>query len=202
MEKLMKNWIFTLVICILLSILAVLMILGALDVKGLALAKNMLHLLAAVILVLYTVFAVIPLLPRYGGTSRVFLILEIALLLLTVVAQASMQAFNIPFLSTLAVFSVFGLAMWLRGAVATVHAYLTQGEKRPPLWQVCCFILLSAVGVWQLVRPLIADKNLLWFIGIVSAVAAVLFGYATAKNRGGHGKKKKGKSTAVTPSDT
>lgn len=196
MEKLMKNWIFTLVICILLSILAVLMILGALNV--LSLAKDLLHLLAAVILVLYTVFAVIPMLPRYRGTARVFLIGEIAVLLLTAVAQASMQAFEIPVLSRLAIFSVFGLALWLRGAVATIHAYLMQGENRTPLWAVCCLILLSAIGVWQMVRPLIADKYLLWFIGVVSAVAAVLFGYATAKNRGGKrsGKKKKNGSDA------
>lgn len=206
MEKLMKNWIFTLVICILLTILAVLMILGALDVKGVNYAKQVLHLIAAVILLLYTVFAIIPMLPRYKGTSRAFLIFEIALLLLTVVAQASMQAINIPVLSAMMVFSVFGLAMWLRGAVATIHAYLMQGEGRTPLWAVCCLILLSAVGVWQMVKPLIADKNLLWFIGVVSAVAAVLFGYATAKNRGGKGGKKKNKkndeeSTALVKSE-
>ena len=219
MEKLMKNWIFTLVVCILLTILAVLMILGALDVKGVNYAKQVLHLIAAIILLLYTVFAIIPMLPRYRGVSRAFLMFEIALLLLTAVAQASMQAINIPVLSTMMVFSVFGLAMWLRGAVATVHAYLLQGtartagqddaktqkDERTPLWAVCCLILLSAVGVWQMVRPLIADKNLLWFIGVVSAVAAVLFGYATAKNRGGKGGKKKKKkneeSTALVTTD-
>ena len=219
MEKLMKNWIFTLVICILLSILAVLMILGALDVKGVNYAKQVLHLIAAVILVLYTIFAIIPMLPRYRGVSRAFLVFEIALLLLTAVAQASMEieSMHIPVLSEMPVFSVFGLAMWLRGAVATVHAYLLQGtvhtaeqddakkDKRTPLWAVCCLILLSAVGVWQMVRPLIADKNLLWFIGVVSAVAAALFGYATAKNRGGKGGKKKKKkseeSTALVTTD-
>ena len=195
MEKLMKNWIFTLIICMLLTILAVLMILGALDVMSFA--KDVLHLVAAVILALYIAFVLIPLLPRYQGTARAFLVGEIALLILTVIAQASMQAVRIPGLSGLAIFSVFGLALWLRGAVATIRAYLTQGENRPALWMVCCFIIVSAIGVWQMVRPLIADKHLLWFIGIVSVVAAVLFGYATAKNRGGKSKKKKGGTTAV-----
>ena len=197
------------------------MYIGALDVKGVNYAKQVLHLIAAVILLLYTVFAIIPMLPRYRGVSRAFLIFEIALLCLTAVAQASMEieSMHIPVLSEMPVFSVFGLAMWLRGAVATVHAYLLQGtahtaeqddaktkkDGRTPLWAVCCLILLSAVGVWQMVRPLIADKNLLWFIGVVSAVAAVLFGYATAKNRGGKGGKKKKKkneeSTALVKTE-
>ena len=50
MEKLMKNWIFTLTVCILLAVLAVLMILGAIMPDKLPIAQNVLHTVVAVML--------------------------------------------------------------------------------------------------------------------------------------------------------
>ena len=184
MQKLMKNWIFTLIVCILLTILSLLMFL---DVFGdIYLGKTIIHLLTAVVLGLYTVFVLFPLVIRYRGTAQAFVIVETVILLITVMGQACSDFINIPLFSTLPVCSALGLALWLRGAVETVHAYLLRGtdaKKKIPLLGLCLYILLSAVGVWQMVKPLIPDKYFIFCIGVLSLVIAVIFGYTTALNR-------------------
>ena len=209
MQKLMKNWVFTLVVCCLLSILAVLMILDGFGVGDIYLGRQILHILAAVVLSLYLIFGLFPLLRTYRGTVQAFLIFEIALLTVAVVAQACQQFFRIPILAEMQVCSILGLALWLRGAVKTVHAYVLNGTanaKRIPLWQLCCYILLSAVGVWQMVDPLVEDRYFIFCIGAAALVSAAIFGYATAQNRKALPKKPKkakksadGETTAVVP---
>ncbi|MBE6555275.1 MAG: hypothetical protein E7663_03440 [Ruminococcaceae bacterium] len=190
----MKNWIFTLITCILLALLAVIMLLGAFEVDGFTLARDLLHLLVAVILSLYIIFALIPMVVQYRGKVKMFVVAEIAILILTVIGQACVQFVNIPILSGLQACSVLGLAIWLRGVVETVHAYLlrgTESKKKIPLWGLCCYIGLSAFGMWQIARPTIADKHFLFAIGAISLIMAAIFGYATAQNRKGKGEGKK-----------
>lgn len=198
MQKLMKNWIFTMITCILLALLTVVMLLGAFEVKGFTLANEILHLLVAVILAIYIVFTLFPLIARYRGAIQIFVGVEIVLLMLTMLALAFAQV-NVPFFSSLQVCSVVGLAIWLRGAVEIVHAYILQGtdnKKKTPLWALCLYILLCAFGVWQMAKPTVADKHFLFVIGGISLVMTAIFGYATAQNRkaSGGGKRKKKKA--------
>ena len=187
MQKLMKNWIFTMVTCILLAVLAVLMFLSGFKVGGMHIGNDILHIVAAVALTIYVIFALFPMIMRYRGVLQGFVIGEVAILLLTAVAHVIMNFdIHIPLLYNLQVCSVVGLALWLRGVVETVHAYLSnagEGQKRIPLWQLLCYILLSAVGVWQLVNPLVEDKVFIFVIGVAATVVAAIFGYATAMNR-------------------
>lgn len=199
MQKLMKNWVFTMITCILLSVLTVIMLLGAFEVKGFTLAQDILHLLVAVMLTIYIIFTLFPMIVHYRGVPQLFVGVEIVLLILTMVALVFAQV-NVPFFSSLQVCSVVGLAIWLRGAVEIIHAYTLQGiqgKKKTPLWALCLYILLSAFGVWQMAAPTIEDKHFLFVIGGISLVMAVIFGYATAQNRkaayGGKKKKKKAK---------
>ena len=187
MQKIMKNWVFTLITCILLTILAILMFLDGFDVGGLRLGSRLIHLLAAVALALYLIFAIFPLSWRYKGTLRIFVIGEIVLLGLTAVAHICMEWFVVPLISNLQVCSVLGLVLWLRGAVETVHAYLSaadgENQKRVPLWKLLCYILLSAVGVWQLIKPSITDRSFIFVIAVAAAVMALIFAWLTASNR-------------------
>jgi len=199
MQKLMKNWIFTMITCILLSVLAVIMFLGAFEIKGFTLAKDILHLLVAVMLGIYVVFTLFPLIARYRGVPQLFVFIEIVLLALTVVALVFAQV-NVPFFSSLQVCSVVGLAIWLRGSVEIVRAYAIkgmEGQKKTPIWALCLLILLCAFGVWQMANPTIEDKHFLFVIGGISLVMAAIFGYATAENR--KGKKKKAEDGGTVP---
>lgn len=198
MQKLIKNWIFTLIVCILLAVLTTVMLLGAFEVKGFTLAHEILHILMAVIVGVYTVFAIFPLVVRYRGIIRVFVCVEILILMLAIVALACAQV-DVPFFSTLQVCSVVGLAIWARGAVEIIHAYLLQGSdgaKRIPLWALGGYILLCAFGMWQLARPTIQDKHFLFVIGGVAFVMTMIFALATAKNRRAKPRKAKKKKTA------
>lgn len=203
MQKLMKNWIFTMITCILLAMLATVMLLGALEIKGFTLAKDILHLLVAVVLVIYIIFTLFPILWRYRGIVRLFVFAEIALLILTAVALVFAQV-NVPFFSALQVCSVVGLAIWLRGAVEIVRAYVQKGAdgvKKTPLWALCLLILLCAFGVWQMANPTIKDKHFLFVIAALSTVMATIFGVATAQNRKRRGKKRTKKSKEAPSSD-
>jgi hypothetical protein len=204
MQKLMKNWIFTMITCILLAVLATVMLLGALEVKGFTLAKDILHLLVAVVLVIYIIFTLFPILWRYRGVPRLFVLVEVALLILTAVALVFAQI-NVPFFSSLQVCSVVGLAIWLRGAVEIVRAYVqkgTDGVKKTPLWALCLLILLCAFGVWQMANPTVKDKHFLFVIAAVSTVMATIFGVATAQNRKRSAPKRAKKSKAAPAADT
>ena len=204
MQKLFKNWIFTLIVCILLALLAAVMFLGAFEVKGFTLARDILHLLVAIILGIYVVLGLFPTLVRYRGVIRIFVVVEILLMILSMVALAFAQV-NMPFFSSLQACSVVGLALWARGAVEIVHAYLLQGSssaRRIPLWGLGCYILLCAFGMWQLARPSIADKHFLFVIGGVALIMTMIFAFATAQNRRGKGgKSRKSKSSARKRSD-
>ncbi len=199
MQKLMKNWVFTMITCILLLVLTIIMLLGALEAKGFTLAQDILHLLVAVVLGIYIIFTLFPMIVHYRGVPQLFVGVEIVLLIIAMVALVFAQV-NVPFFSSLQVCSVVGLAIWLRGAVEIIHAYTLQAapdKKKTPLWALCLYILLSAFGVWQMAAPTIEDKHFLFVIGGISLVMAVIFGYATAQNRkaayGGKKKKKKAK---------
>ena len=205
MQKLVKNWIFTLIVCILLAMFAVLLVIDNLGLLGERyVAYSVLHVLTAVALAVYVVLALCPMVPRYkNGSGRLFLLIEIAVLLVTVVSQIGVEFFrDLPLLSDLPVCSVLGLALWLRASVLTLRAYLLQGiaanvplvaeqtdapapaaPVRVPLWRVCLYILLGAVGVWQMVSPLIKDKHIVYGIAAAAAVFATIFAVLTVQNQ-------------------
>lgn len=200
MQKLMKNWIFTLITCILLTVLAVLMFLDGFEVGGLHIGARLIHLIAAIALSLYVIFALFPLSVRYKGTLRIFVLVEIVLLSLTAVAHLCMEWFMIPLLSSLEVCSVLGFALWLRGVVETVHAYLSAADadpkKRIPLWKLLAYILLCAVGVWQLIAPSVSDRAFIFVIAAAATVMAGIFAWMTASNRKDSAPERKAKKEA------
>ena len=224
MQKLMKNWIFTLITCILLAILSVLMFLDGAGVGDLFIGRRIIHVLTAVALAIYVVLALCPMVPKYhNGTGRIFLLCEIAILAFTVVTQIGVEMFsNIPWLSDLAVCSVLGLALWLRAFVLIVHSYLVLGivsgggqekaegeEKktapafvRTPLWKLCGYVLMSSVGVWQMARPLIEDRFFVFCIAAAAGVFAVIFGVFTAQNHKARPKKEKKQPETVAEAAT
>lgn len=199
MRKLMNNWIFTLVVCILTALLALLMLLDGLGVGDLFISKKVLHLLASVALGLYTVFVIFPLTVRYRGKIQAFVIGEALILVLLVVGLFCCNfSNNIPLLSSLEICSVMGFALWLRGAVETVRAYLLRGtalKNQTPLWALCLYILLSFVGVWQMFAPSVRDIYFIFCLATLAFVIAAIFGYATVMNRFGVRMKIKSKPT-------
>ena len=225
MQKIMKNWIFTLIACILLVMFAVLLLLDNLGVLGERyIAYHFIHILTAVALAVYVILALCPMVPRYkGGSGRTFLLAEIAILAVTVVSQIGVAFFgDIPWLSDLEVCSVLGLALWLRTFVLIVRAYLLQGMPAPeateketdasvkpfarvPLWRLCVYILCASVGVWQMVQPTIRDKHFIYCIAAVTAVFATIFAVLTVQNqkewRKTHPKKVKVNAPAELPAE-
>lgn len=211
MQKLMKNWIFTLITCILLAILSVLMFLDGAGVGDLFIGQRIIHVLTAVALAIYVILALCPMVPKYHTRSgRSFLLAEIAILAVTVIAQIGVELFsNIPWLSDLAVCSVLGLALWLRSFVLIVRAYLLQSivptaeasegkedakkDARPlvrtPLWRLCLYIVMGAIGVSQMVKPLIKDQWFVFCIAAAAAVFAIIFGFFTVQNHKARPKK-------------
>ena len=184
MQKLIKNRVFTLVICILLAILSLLMFLDGFGVGEGHYGQKTIHLITAVVLLLYAVFLLVPMVARYRGVARVFLIGEIVVLLLVAALEACGDFADLPVVSVMQVCAAMGLAVWMRGAVLTVRIFYLPAEERPkkPLLRLCGYILLSAFGVWQMARPLIKDKHFIFFIGGTALLGAVIFGYATVDN--------------------
>lgn len=223
----MKNWIFTLVTCILLTMFGVLLVLDNLGLTGERyIAAHFIRALAATGLVVYVVLALCPMVPKYkNGTGRTFLLGEIVILLVTATAQLGVMAFDIPFISEQEVFSVLAFAVWLRTFVLIVRAYLVQGkidtisnnEKAAeeendekdenkkktavlsvtPLWKFCAYLVLGAIGVWQMVDPLIKTSAMVYCIAAASGVFAIIFAVFTVQNH--QARPKKENKTAAVP---
>lgn len=186
MQKLMKNWIFTLVVAILLTGLAVFMILDGCGVGDLFLAQRIIQEITAVVVAFYVVLVLCPMVPRYCGKMRLFALGEIALLLLIVVGIFFSGISAIKVIEKLQLCAVFGFAIWLRCAVETVNAYVmavSEAEKKPTLWRVCLYILLGAFGVWQMAAPAIQNRYLIFPIAVLTLLIALVFGVATVQNR-------------------
>lgn len=220
MQKLMKNWIFTLVTCILLTILSVLMFLDGAGVGDLFIGQKIIHVLTAVALAVYVILALCPMVPKYHTRSgRSFLLAEIVILTVTVIAQIGVELFrDIPWLSDLAVCSVLGLAIWLRSFVLIVRAYLLQGItpakankegtkknarhlSRTPLWRLCLYIIMGSFGVSQMVKPLVKDQWFVFCIATAAAVFAIIFAIFTVENHKACPKKPAKKKKPETVAD-
>ena len=77
MQKLMRNWIFTLVVCILLAMFAVLLLLDNLGVTGEKyIAYQVIHVMTAVALAIYVILALCPMVPRERGAAIPFCFLR------------------------------------------------------------------------------------------------------------------------------
>lgn len=185
MEKQLKNKVFTLVVTIVLVAFGVVMLLGALDVKGFSFARDILRIFTGVFLAIYAALCLFPLSYRYTGKSRYFIFGEIFLVLLCAVGQAACQFLNVPLLSTLSLCACIGFIIWLRGVTETVRVYQQKGTKsaeRGAFLRLCGCILLSAFGVWEVARPSIKDRSFLYFLAFASFAFALLFLYFTIRN--------------------
>ena len=125
MQKIMKNWIFTMVTCILLLALALLLVL---DMVGLFGEKNyattFVSLLAAAVLIVYIVIGLAPMIGYYRGRALVFLIAE--MVVMAVLALALLGVEYLDIFKDMQVGTVLGIAVWFRCSVLIVRAYLQQ----------------------------------------------------------------------------
>lgn len=125
MQKIMKNWIFTMVTCILLLALALLLVL---DMVGLFGEKNyattFVSLLAAAVLIVYIVIGLAPMIGYYRGKALVFLIAEMAVMAVLALALLGVEYLDI--FKDMQVGTVLGIAVWFRCSVLIVRAYLQQ----------------------------------------------------------------------------
>lgn len=139
MQKVMKNWIFTLIIGVLLLALAAWLIL---DVTVIGEWSNFasirfLNYLTAAVLVLYTAIGLIPMFTYYRGKNIFFLIGEIVLTLAMAAVFVIVEIKLVDWIPQVNPCQAFGLALWLRMSVMIVRAYLQQDpppvESRPVL---------------------------------------------------------------------
>ena len=132
MQKLIKNWIFTLILCVLLVAFAVLLVL---DVNGVTAeryyATVYVNLLAALALIIYIALVLAPMFAYYRGKALAFLIGEIILLAVTLLALFGLEFLDM--FKDMQVGTVLGLAVWLRCSVLIVRAYLQQLQPQAEL---------------------------------------------------------------------
>ena len=187
MQKIIKNWIFTLVMTIVLALLAILMFLDGVGVADRFWTQSVIHEITAVFVACYVVLVLCPMIPGYQKQARYFALGEIAILILTVVGIFFNSVSEIRFIEKMVLCSVVGLVIWLRSVVETVDAFLKSAdstEDKPlPLWRLCLYILLAALGVWQMASPAIANRYLIFPISILTLLIAAGFCIATIRNR-------------------
>ena len=186
MQKIMKNWIFTLVMGVLLFLVALLMLLDGFGVADRYLTVEIIHEITAVFVAFYVILVLCPMIPRYQKAVRFFALGEIAILLLTVVGIFFNTVSEIRWIENMVLCSVVGLVIWLRSAVELIRSYLEAvdgAEQKAPLWRVCLYVLTAAVGVWQMASPVIGNRYLIFPIAVLTLLIAAGFGVQTFRNR-------------------
>lgn len=182
MSKLLKNKIFTLIVALLLTALAVLMILDGLGVGDWYLARRMIHPLAGVLLIGYVSLVLIPMLLAGRGVKRWLTLAEAVLLALAGIAHVLFELIFVPLFSSLTVCALIALTVAARGVVLTVCAYLKKSENPIPLWGFILYLCMVIVGVWQTAAPLVSDRFIILLIGAIAFVTAVYFAIGTVLN--------------------
>ena len=186
MQKIMKNWIFTLVMGIVLLLLATLMLLDGFGVADRFWTVEIIHEITAVFVACYVVLVLCPMIPRYTKNARFFALGEIAILLLVVVGIFFNSVSRIRWIEALVLCSVVGLVIWLRSVVELIRSYLDAvdgAEKKAPLWRVCIYVITAAIGVWQMASPAVKNRYLIFFIAALTLLIAAGFGVQTVRNR-------------------
>ncbi|MBR6728486.1 MAG: hypothetical protein IKM08_09865 [Clostridia bacterium] len=182
MQKLMKNWIVTLVLAIVLLLLAVWMLLDGVGVADRFVTQGIIHEITAVFVACYAVLVLCPMVPRYVRVVRFFALAEIAVLVLTVAGIFFNTVSEIRWIEQLVLCSVVGLVIFLRCAVELIAAYMSTDVLKPPLWRFCAYILFAAVGVWQMADPLIGNRYLIFPISGLTLLIAAGFALRTVRN--------------------
>ncbi|MBE6701958.1 MAG: hypothetical protein E7585_00885 [Ruminococcaceae bacterium] len=127
MQKLIKNWIFTLITCVLLVVLALVLVLDLNGVFGEKYyATTFVNLLAAVALIIYIAIGLAPMVAYYRGKALAFLLAEMGILVIVILALLGVEFFGLFSKWDMQVVSVLGLALWLRCTVLIIRAYLQQ----------------------------------------------------------------------------
>lgn len=182
MSKLLKNKIFTLIVALLLTALAVLMILDGLGVGDWYLARRMIHPLAGILLLGYVSLVLIPMLLAGCGAKRWLTLAEAVLLAIVGISHVLYEHVFLPPLSSLTVCALIALALAARGVVLTVCAYLEKGEDPIPLKGFILYLCMVIAGVWQTAAPLVSDRFIILLIGAIAFVTAVYFAVGTVLN--------------------
>ncbi|MBQ8341930.1 MAG: hypothetical protein IJY22_06130 [Clostridia bacterium] len=185
MQKIMKNWIFTMVTAIVLFLLALFMILDGAGVADRFVTQSIIHEITAIFVACYVILVLCPMVPRYQPLVRYFALGEIGLLSLTVLLIFLNTMVGIRWIENMVVCSVVGLVIWLRSVVELVGAYLipTDCEKRLPLWRICVYILTAALGVWQMANPLIGNRYLIFPVAALTLLLCAGLVVLTVRNR-------------------
>lgn len=186
MQKILKNWAFTLSICLLLVLVSVLMFLDGFEILTLHIGSRLLNLLFGVSLAAYALAVVFPGVVRYRGVLQGFVIGELLVLLAMAVVQFFTTWAFIPFLSEWKLGAIVGLAAWMRGVTQIIHAYVSNAEgmakARVPFWRLLVFIAVGSVGVWQMAKPGISDADFVFVIALAAAVLGAFFALLTLMN--------------------
>ena len=186
MQKIMKNWIVTMVTAILLTLLAVWMTLDGAGVGDMFYTQSIIHEITAIFIGCYTVLALLPMIPRYQKVARFFALGEIVLMGLVVVVVFFKVSTAVLFAEETVLCALIGFVIWARCVVESVDAFLkngVEGAKTVPLWKFCLYLLLAAFGVWQMAMPSIANRYLIFPIAILVLAIAAGFALATVRNR-------------------
>ena len=175
MQKIVKYRIFSLVMGIVLTLLAVLMLLDGAGVGDRFFTQGIIHEITAVFVACYVLLVLCPMVPRYNKTVRYFALGEIAVLALTVAGIFFNTVGEIRWIEKMVLFSVVGLVIWLRSAVELINAFTEQAgeqKKQVPLWRPCAYIVTAALGVWQMASPVIGNRYLIFPISILTLLIA------------------------------
>ena len=130
--------------------------------------KTAVDVLLAVTIILYISTYLVREASREGVAAvRVLLIVEIAVLLLVAVGCVLKQLSIIKVGSAA---EVLGVAVWLRGVVTALRAYLYRSHT---VFQLALAIAMITVGTVLVVRPLFSDMTLRWVIAVSVLVLGI-----------------------------
>ena len=198
MSRLLKNWIFTLCITIVLLGFGILML-----IKG----DDLMKYLIAVALSVYIVLVLADNVLHYRGTIQLVALAELIIILALMVG---MLFDGLAFLPVDGVNVTIGFVMWIRAVVEIIHGYLIKsGENKQSFTfpRLLAYIAFLSLGVALMTSNFITDTAIRVIVGVGSELAAIVFGYVTYKNRravqNAHGwllKRKKASDTA-SPDD-
>ncbi len=133
------------------------------------------NLLIFLCIAAYVLLYLVPRIQKERDSIKILMVVEIALFVV-VALGCVLEQFDIVRLGSPS--AILGMALWLRGAVYAVKGYFyrhTADEKKYKLLDMFCAIALITVGTVLVARPILTERDLIWFGSVSVIVLAVIF---------------------------
>lgn len=175
--KLLKNWIFTLVMSVILIGFGIVMFVNPGDIMNILIASG---------IVVYIALVLVDNVVHYRGKIQIFAGVELIIMAILALCLLTGTTQFFDKIGIKGVNATVGFAMWLRAFIELIHGYYIRASVNKgqfSLLRLVIYVAFLTFGVALMASPVISDKFIQIFVGVSAVFGGVVMAILTYQNR-------------------